>query len=379
MDRARGKFNRGRHNSSRDQHVSRSGDDGAGSFNGGRPSSDPRMSGNGQPSSNPTPGPSGSNNPMPYHQNGGERQKRSRAASVASDSKPGKRQRSEPAHGQASKRIVRIDLDETRPANVAKSGHGTTHALGQQIIPLKANYFTLTNRPNFVVYQYHVDIEPEINSTAAKKGIFYECTKDIQRGKIFDGSTLYTTQMWDEDLNIIQGTHKRRDSPDEGTPVTIKIKFIKEVTSFQELPLFQILNTVMRQALKGLNLQLVGRNYFNPGEKTKIHQLRLEVWPGYITSIRQHDSSILLCCDTTSKVMRNENLYTILKRCQANHRDYKSVYEKEVLGITVLTDYNNKTYRVNDIDWDQNPQSTFETNSGPKSYMQYYGEVRLID
>lgn len=377
MDRARGKFHKGDHNSPRD---SRSGSDNSRSShhsasNSPRPGPSASMSGNGG---------SGSNSPRPGYQSGngnggGRERKRSRDSPESSrSSQPGKRQRAEPAHGTASKRRVRVDLDYTKPANVQKSGHQTDAARDQQVIRLKANYFALTNRPQFVVYQYHVDIEPEIDSTGAKKGIFYECTKDIIKcGKIFDGSALYTTQKLDEDLKIIEGTRRRRDNPDEGTPVTITIKFIKEVTSFQELPMFQVLNTVMRQALQGLQLQLVGRNFFDSVASNAIHSLRVEVWPGYITSIRQHDSSILMCCETTSKVMRNETLYEILRRCQANHQDYKSVYKKEVLGITVLTDYNNKTYRVDDVDWDQNPQSTFETKTGPKSYMQYYNEVSM--
>ena len=34
--------------------------------------------------------------------------------------------------------------------------------------------------------------------------------------------------------------------------------------------------------------------------------------------------------------------------------------------------YNNKTYRIDDIDWDKNPLSTFTTRSGEISFMQYY-------
>lgn len=359
MDRARGRFSKGDSNSPR-------GSDGS------------RGSSHHSGSNSPRPGPSMSGNGGGNGNGGGDRQKRSRESSEASDFQPGKRRRPEPTHGTASKRRVRIDLDVTKPEGILKSGHGTKEARDQQIVRLKANYFALTNRPNFVVYQYRVDIEPEVDSTGIKKGIFYECTKEIRGGKIFDGSTLYTTQKLEQDPMIITGSRNKRNSEEAGSPVTIKIKFVKEVSSFQELAMFQVLNTVLRQALQGLKLQLVGRNYFDHVASNAIHALRVEVWPGYITSIRQHDASILMCCETTSKVMRNETLYEILRRCQANHQDYKSVYYKEVLGITVLTDYNNKTYRVDDVDWDQNPQSTFETKSGPKSYMQYYGEVSIF-
>lgn len=135
----------------------------------------------------------------------------------------------------------------------------------------------------------------------------------------------------------------------------------------------------MRQALQGLRLQLVGRNYFDAVARNAINSLRVEVWPGYITSIRQHDTNILMCCETTSKVMRNETLYQILRRCKDSHQDYREAFAKEALGLTVLTDYNNKTYRIDDINWDETPESTFETKNGPKSYVQYYHEVSVED
>lgn len=39
--------------------------------------------------------------------------------------------------------------------------------------------------------------------------------------------------------------------------------------------------------------------------------------------------------------------------------------------------YNNKTYRVDDIDWDQSPKSTFKKADGSEvSFLEYYQKVR---
>lgn len=345
MDRARGKFSKGSSNSPRSDGQS------------------PR------PTTSRGQGSSSSNSPT----NTGGEGKRGRESPDDPNRQRGKRIRAEPAHGQV-KRKPRFDLDHTKPEGIVKSGHGTEFAREQQTVRLKANYFNLTNKKQFFVYQYHVVIEPKVEMNSTKKGIFYDCTTQIRCNKIFDGETLYTTQKLDNDVIVVNGTRRGKDSE---TPVTVTIKFVKEVTSFQELPMFQVLNTVMRQALQGLRLQLVGRNFFDSHASNAIHALRVEVWPGYITSIRQHDGNLLMCCETTSKVMRNETLYQILKRCKDNHQDYKTAYKHEVLGITVLTDYNNKTYRVDDVDWDNNPESTFETKTGPKSYLQYYRDVSI--
>lgn len=99
------------------------------------------------------------------------------------------------------------------------------------------------------------------------------------------------------------------------------------------------------------------------------------MWPGYVTSIRQHEHNILMCAEISSKVMRRETVLNILQECVKNHRDYKENFARTVIGSTVLTDYNNKTYRVDDVDWERSPSSTFETREGPKSFVDYYRQV----
>jgi len=47
-----------------------------------------------------------------------------------------------------------------------------------------------------------------------------------------------------------------------------------------------------------------------------------------------------------------------------------------VIGSIVLTGYNNKTYRIDEIDEDSNTQSTFRKKDGSSiSYVDYYREV----
>lgn len=91
-----------------------------------------------------------------------------------------------------------------------------------------------------------------------------------------------------------------------------------------------------------------------------------------MTSIRQHEVDILLCAEITTKVMRMDTLYDILVNCRSNERDMKTAFQNMVLGTTVLTDYTNKTYRIDEVDFTQSPSSTFNGRNGPTSYMDYY-------
>lgn len=45
----------------------------------------------------------------------------------------------------------------------------------------------------------------------------------------------------------------------------------------------------------------------------------------------------------------------------------------------VYNRYNNKTYRIDDIAWDQSPTNTFQTKNGEISYVQYYKSQYSID
>lgn len=82
--------------------------------------------------------------------------------------------------------------------------------------------------------------------------------------------------------------------------------------------------------------------------------------------------------------MRNQNVLDIIMDCQRHSSNYQEAARKLIIGTTVLTRYNNKTYRINDIDFNQNPTKTFETKNGNISFLDYYrglksGPVNIRD
>merc|ERR1719323_301032 len=109
-----------------------------------------------------------------------------------------------------------------------------------------------------------------------------------------------------------------------------------------------------------------------------MNQHKLEIWPGYVTSIRQHEDQILLCCEVSCKVLRTDTVYDqiqeILKRGGAGANFHKQV-EKVLLGAIVITRYNNKTYKIDEIAWDKSPMEEFDGRDGTKTSLQkYYAE-----
>ena len=64
--------------------------------------------------------------------------------------------------------------------------------------------------------------------------------------------------------------------------------------------------------------------------QSEVREYNLELWPGYLTSIRQHDKGILMCSEVSHKVMRIDTLYDILQKlvsdCRRDGKDYKVSY-----------------------------------------------------
>merc|ERR1712227_1088238 len=130
--------------------------------------------------------------------------------------------------------------------------------------------------------------------------------------------------------------------------------------------------------MEKMQLELIRRNYFDPKAAVVLNQHKLEIWPGYVTSIRQHEDQILLCCEISCKVLRTdtvlEQIQEILKRGGAGANFHKQV-EKVLLGAIVITRYNNKTYKIDEIAWDKSPMEEFDGRDGTKTSLQkYYAE-----
>lgn len=142
------------------------------------------------------------------------------------------------------------DIIRTRPQQLS-----TKKGISGNPVHLETNYFRLLKKPTWSLYQYHVDFSPEIEVNIVKKGLL-RGHRDLLGGNIFDGSTLFLTNRLQSD--IVELSSQNRN----GDPIKITIKFTGLV-SMNESSSVQILNIIMRKALEGLKLQLVGRNFFD--------------------------------------------------------------------------------------------------------------------
>merc|ERR1719435_42579 len=256
----------------------------------------------------------------------------------------------------------------TRP-DTLQSKKGT---LGDEMA-CASNYFALIAKPNWRLLQYRVDMSPDIDNTRVRKALLYNHKSSLPKF-MFDGTVMFTTSRLNpDDAPIILTSTRESDK----ASITITIKLVGEVQP-TDYHYMQFFNIVLRSAMEKMQLELIRRNYFDPKAAVTLGQYKLELWPGYATSIRQHESQILLCCEVSHKILRTD---TVLDQIEEVHKrsggggNFRATSEKALLGAIVMTRYNNKTYRIDEIAWDKHPDDEFDYKNGEKlSYVKYYAE-----
>lgn len=257
----------------------------------------------------------------------------------------------------------RIERPESSTSSDGKLGKG-----GQDI-QLTSNYFPITTYTDWSLYQYRVDFNPVQDKINIQRGLL-SSHKELLGAYIFDGSMLFSSKKYIP--NTLELTSKR-NSDDDIVIITIKFTQIIERGDHSSI---QIFNLLIRKALMNLNLSLVGRNYYDEKAKINIPKHRLQLWPGYETTIGMYDSGLLLRSEISTKIMREETVLDFLKDCASNRNkdpQWMVKFKMGVIGSTVLTRYNNQTYRIDDVDENTNTQSTFQKKDGSRiSYIDYY-------
>jgi len=278
----------------------------------------------------------------------------------------------EPSAGRGAKRGRPVDqpavLRTIPEALATKQGKVGTK------LKLKSNYFALEKVPNWSLFQYRVDMSPEIDYTKERK--YHVRQNPLIKNYIFDGTMMMTTTPLGDKSDKLVFTSKRKHDDEL---VTVTIRYVGEIDPSSNTYI-QFLNIIVRMLLEKLNLDLIGRNYYDAKAAIKTKELKqysLELYPGYTTSIRQHENDILLNVDISHKILRTDSVYDMIKkdlsRAGANRDTVKDRLDKCLLGQIVITKYNNKTYKISEVRLDMSPSDEFENKKGEKvKFSDYY-------
>jgi len=253
-----------------------------------------------------------------------------------------------------------------------KSDNDVTVAKRPQVQPLRVNARTIvltTNHFKFsikeqAIYQYAVEFKPEVDSIKLKHRLIDEQKDFFGPTYIFDGAMLFLLKKLSSPVSELVSLDKAT-----GLKVTLTVELPPGIISIQ------LCNLMFRKnILRRLKLKLIGRNYFDPQRAVHIEKHRVQLWPGFLTSINTTDAGVMLVADVTHKVLRMDTVWDFIQDLQQKvPRIWKQKVEEQLRGMIVLTPYNNRTYRVDGIIWNMTPRSKFTKRTGEEfSYIEYY-------
>ncbi|XP_049435036.1 piwi-like protein 1 [Epinephelus fuscoguttatus] len=254
--------------------------------------------------------------------------------------------------------------------HVKESKSGTSGSA----IQLRANYFRILSRPQWVLYQYHVDFKPPMEARRLRSALLFQHEETLGSAWSFDGAVLFLPHRLHSKETVLHSETRH------GEKVQITVTLTNELPPTSPACL-QFYNIIFRRILRILNMQQIGRNYYNPKDPLNIPQHKLTIWPGYTTTILQYESAIMLCTDVSHKVLRSETVLDFMAslRPKVGEHRFPEICTKELVGLIVLTKYNNKTYRVDDIAWDHTPKNTFTRGDKDISFRDYYKTQYSLD
>ncbi|XP_039751696.1 piwi-like protein Siwi [Pararge aegeria] len=263
-----------------------------------------------------------------------------------------------------------MTIMRTRPAAVtSKKGHTGTP------LNLSANYFTVKTTPQWSLYQYHVDITPEEDRTGIRKALM-RVHKNTFGGYLFDGTVLYTVKKLHPDPLELYSDRN------DGERMRIMIKLTCQVSP-GDYHYLQVFNILIRKCFSLLNLTLMGRDFFDANAKIDIPEYKLQIWPGYKATINQYEDRLLMVTEIAHKVLRLDTVLQMLREYSTSKGgDYKKIFMEDIAAKIVMTDYNKKTYRVDDVSWKDSPLSTFKMKDETITYLDYYQRkynIRITD
>uniref|UniRef100_A0A336M4G2 Lipid droplet-associated hydrolase n=1 Tax=Culicoides sonorensis TaxID=179676 RepID=A0A336M4G2_CULSO len=254
---------------------------------------------------------------------------------------------------------VKLEPEVEKQAVQYRGGAGTT-------LSLSVNYIKMNMDPDKGVFEYMVDFQPSIGSKNVRFKLLNKLRELIGETKTFDGVTLYLP------IKLPDRVTKRTVEDLKGEKYEVLITFRRQKKLSECVHLY---NVLFDRIMHKLNFVRFNRKQFDPSKPVKIPHYKLEIWPGYVTAVDEHEDGVMLCLDVNFRVLNERTVLDLLKEAYSGSSQelFRRNFEQAVLGAVVITRYNNKTYRIDEILWDKNPMTTFKQADGSDiTFCDYY-------
>ena len=131
-----------------------------------------------------------------------------------------------------------------------------------------------------------------------------------------------------------------------------------------DMELFTFYAIFFKNIMRKMAFEAIGRNCFNPRASKSISQHNLEVWPGFYSAMQKLECGPLIMIDLTNKVIRKDSVLSHIQDLESKGKSREFINEQLKWAIVVTTyGQNKKTYRVDHIDFERSPATTFKCRS----------------
>ena len=242
------------------------------------------------------------------------------------------------------------------------------------MLQLYSNYFQINFDQAGVqgVNKYTIKFEPEIpdNSKQLRKDVLKSCRDKIKEKLEFYidwGTCLYSLRKV-ADLPVYEGEH-------EGNKYKVTVEWVQimEATDRDHMSFLKIFFNSMMRALR---FETIGPKSFNSAAAHTLAAHNIKVWPGFDARMIMKENGALLNVDVAFKVVRTDSVLSYIselrKKAPRGGTEWQETISTALTGATVVTRYNQKTYRVERVDFAMSPATTFDKNGEQVSYSEYY-------
>ncbi|XP_053676934.1 protein argonaute-3 [Anopheles nili] len=239
-------------------------------------------------------------------------------------------------------------------------------------VQLMSNFMELKCEPGRGIFLYTVDFIPNLDSKQLRKQCVDSKSNVFGKAYTFDGRILLLPKPLGQEMSMIVTRHPSIDAE-----ITMQVVFRAKQSMSDNVTFY---NKLFRRIMHMLQLNEIGRKHFDSSQARIVPQHKLEIWPGFVTAVNAFEGGLMLNLDVTHRVLMQTTVYTHIKTiAMLQKSQFKEAVIKSLLGVVVLTRYNKKTYRIDDICFDANPMCTFRYGDRDVTYVEYYKQHYDID
>ena len=126
----------------------------------------------------------------------------------------------------------------------------------------------------------------------------------------------------------------------------------------------KILRKLVSLNIANLKLQRIGGGRYQPDLQAEWPLLGVNIWPGHLSNLCRRESGIFLNVKSVHQVIRTketvfDKLQYVREVNENRGLDFKEEIRQLMASQIVVTSYNNRSYKIDDVDFEKSPESTF--------------------